>query len=359
LLLTAAIIMSGVIGHSLYAILARKAAAARKSPIASLLLRNDSSFLAGAYLGCDIQTLPAALGLNTGAESGYGKLPGGVTELNGEPVRQWTLNHEGKEHTPSDIHAMYYGRAHLVLGWKGGDVHYAIPSDHLPDYFAAVTGDAVELFGPGERQLAYIFGWICHVIGDALIKSVLPGLDLKLLNGSYTPENRPIQDLVAFHEIGVKELGINWRARLPDICDTPVESIQPHYMRCAVERGRLGELFPVGWRPDREALLRRTMARNRVHLKVWLRKVFRDLELTRSGAGWECRPELSRKARGLSYAEMVELAEKANYRHALWLIAERIADAFDEVVERHDYLQSLPQATRGDWKEITERWKKK
>lgn len=351
--------MSGVIGHALYAILARKAAAARKSPIASLLLRNDSSYLAGAYLGCDVQTLPAAMGLKTGKESGYGTLPSGVTELGGEPVEQWTLKHEGREHTPAEIHAMFYGRAHLVLGWKGGDAQHAIPSDHLPDYFAAVVEDALEFFGPGERKLAYIFGWICHVIGDALIKSVLPGLDLKLLNGTYTPENRPIQDLIAFHEIGVKELGIDWKARLPDMCDTPVEEVQPHYMRCAVERGRLGEIFSVGWRPDREALLRAVLQKNRLHLKVWLRAVFRDLQLTRVDAGWECRPELSRKAGGLSYVEMAKLADEAGFRHALWRIAERIADAFDAVVERQEALQRLPQATAGDWKGITERWKKK
>ncbi len=349
--------MSGVVGHSLYAILALKAASARRSPVAAVASRHFPSYLAGAYLGCDIQTLPAAQGLHTGRRSGYAKLPAGVTEIDGEPVRQWTLEHEGESHTPGDIHGLFYGRSHLILGWKPGERARAVPADHLPDYFAAALDDAVEWFGPGERQLAYFFGWICHVVGDALIKSVLPGLDLQLLNGTYTPENRPIQDLVSFHEIGVKELGVNWRGLLADVCETPVESIQPHYMRCAVRRGRLGDLFPDAWEPGREALLRKVLVENRAHLKVWLRKVFADLELTRSADVWECRPELSRKAKGLRYVEMVALADKAGFRAALWRIAESIADAFDELVQRSERFEGGRFETTGDWEEIGRRWK--
>ncbi len=351
--------MSGVIGHSLYAVLALKASEARGNPIAAILRRNHASYLAGAYLGCDIQTLPAAIGLRSGTESGYAKLPAGVIEINGEPVRQWRLESGGKAFTPGEIHALFYGRAHLILGWPASQRDRSVPSDHLPDYFAATVDDAVELFEPGERKLAYLFGWICHTVGDAMIKSVIPGADLKLLNGTYTPENRPIQDLVSFHEIGRKELGLDWRALLSDACETPVEDIQPHYMRCAPRRGRLGELFPDAWEPGREALLRQVMAKNREHLKVWLQRALRDLELKRSGDEWECRPELSRQAGGLDYREMVETAEKAGFRKALWRIAERIAGTFDETVERAETLRGARGARTADWAEITKRWMKK
>ncbi len=348
--------MSGVICHSLYAVLALKAAEARGNPVAGVLRRNYASYLAGAYLGCDIQTLPAAIGLRTGTESGYAKLPASVKEIGGEPVRQWKLESDGQAYTPGEVHALFYGRAHLILGWQPAQRDRSVPSDHLPDYFAAVVDDAVELFEPGERKLAYLFGWICHVVGDAMIKSVIPGADLKLLNGTYTPENRPIQDLVSFHEIGRKELGLDWSALLSDACATPVEDVQPHYMRCAARRGRLGELFPDAWEPGKERLLRRVMAKNREHLKVWLRKVFRDLELKKSGEGWECRPELSRKAKGLGYRDMVEAAEKAGFRKALWRIAERIAETFDETVERTNTLRGRQGGRTDDWAEITRRW---
>ena len=42
----------------------------------------------------------------------------------------------------------------------------------LPD---AVIEDALGLFGPGERPLAYVLGWMTHLVGDGLIKSIRPG----------------------------------------------------------------------------------------------------------------------------------------------------------------------------------------
>ena len=53
--------MSGLIGHTMYGILARREARARGLSIATLLARHDASYLCGAYLGCDIQTMPEAV----------------------------------------------------------------------------------------------------------------------------------------------------------------------------------------------------------------------------------------------------------------------------------------------------------
>ena len=58
--------MSGVIGHMMYAILGGKAAEQRRLPVVPLLNRYYASYLAGAYLGCDVQTLPAAICVDTG-----------------------------------------------------------------------------------------------------------------------------------------------------------------------------------------------------------------------------------------------------------------------------------------------------
>ncbi|GEM_PF-5915753 len=52
--------MSGIIGHSMYALLGLRAAAAQGLPIARVLSRHLPSYLCGAYLGCDVGTLPAA-----------------------------------------------------------------------------------------------------------------------------------------------------------------------------------------------------------------------------------------------------------------------------------------------------------
>ena len=50
--------MSGIIGHTLYAVLGMRAAEARSLPVAPVLHRHLASYLAGAYLGCDIQAMP-------------------------------------------------------------------------------------------------------------------------------------------------------------------------------------------------------------------------------------------------------------------------------------------------------------
>ena len=53
--------MSGIIGHAMYAILAAKAASHRRLSVAPLIGRHWANYLAGSYLGCDIQTMPEAL----------------------------------------------------------------------------------------------------------------------------------------------------------------------------------------------------------------------------------------------------------------------------------------------------------
>ena len=98
-----------------------------------------------------------------------------------------------------------------------------------------------------------------HIVGDSLIKSVRPDLKLELLDGKYTPRNRPIQDLVTYHEVGRRELRLNWDALLADVADTPVEPIQMHYMRVAPSEA----IWPIC---SPTAGCRRTrLARRRVH----------------------------------------------------------------------------------------------
>ena len=351
--------MSGIVGHVMYGILGAKAALARKLPVAPLIHRHFASYLAGTYLGCDVQTMPEAVCVDTGQEVGYGTATLEKSPLTGGPVKPWKLKFGDAEYTPRDIHRMFYGRAHLVFGWHKTAIEHAVPWDHLPDYVADVAGDAVELFGPGERPLAYLFGWANHVVGDSKIKSVQPGIDLKLLDGKYTPRNRPIQDLVTFHEIGRKELGLNWRSLLDDLAATPVEPIQPHYMRVAKPKGRLARDFPNAWQPERESLLLRVLAENRRYQRIRNGRLLEQLKLTRAAGGWKCDDELSRRTGGLAYPEMVRLADEADFRHALWQIGEAAADLFEQVVRRQPLLAELPQAFGPRWEELTQRWRRK
>lgn len=349
--------MSGIVGHSLYAVLGLKAAEQRALPVAPLVARHWASYLAGAYLGSDVQTMPEAVCVETGRECGYGTVPVAASPFTGGAVRPWKLAYEDREYTPREIHTLFYGRAHLAFGWSAEERGLAIPWDHLPDYFADVVADTFELFGPSERALAYVCGWIVHVVSDSLIKSVQPGIDLFLLDGKYTPRNRPIQDLVSFHEVGVNELQLNWPALFADLAATPVEPVQFHALRVGEPRGHLGRDFAQGWRPERKGLLAAVLAENRRWCGAHARDVLAQMELTRVQGRLECQPAL-RELVGADYAEMVALADKAGFRHALWQMGEAVADMFAAVTHRSPRLADLPAETGPTWRDLTQRWRR-
>lgn len=351
--------MSGIIGHTMYAILASKVAEHRKLPVVPMISRHYASFLCGSYLGCDIQTMPEAVCLDTGQEVGYGTAPLKKSPVTGGKVTPWLLMFDGSEYRPRDIHAMFYGRSHLVFGWTPADRTHTVPWDHLADYCAAVVDDAMERFGPGERQLAYLFGWMAHIVSDSLIKSVQPGIELDLVDGKYTPRNRPVQDLVTFHEIGVKELGLNWPALLKDLAETPVEPVQLHYMRVGQPQGELAQRYSNAWSPKLEPLLTAVLRENRRYQTIRNPRLLAQYRLRKVKGQWECSEELTRQSGGLRYAEMVRLADEAGFRHALWNMGEAIANLFEQVIEQSSMLQDLPAGDVPSWADLTLKWRRK
>jgi hypothetical protein len=332
--------MSGIIGHTMYAILGAKSARERKLPIVPILDRHAASYHCGAYLGCDVQTMPEAICSDSGQEVGYGTAPLKVSPITGGEVKPWSLKHGNKFYRPREIHQLFYGRAHLVFGWRSEDREHTLPWDHLADYCAAVVKDAQEIYHVNDRSMAYLFGWMAHIVGDSLIKSVHPGVDLHLHGGKYTPTNRPIQDLVTFHEIGRKELQLNWQTILGAAAKPPVEEIQLHYMRIAKAHGELSSQFTNAWQPEHASLLRAVLRENRRYQTIRNPRILKQLALVKSKHGWDCHPELTRCSLGLHYPEMVELANKANFRHALWQIGDAIARLFSEVIERVPELET-------------------
>lgn len=340
--------MSGLVGHTMYGVLGAKAAAERRLPQASIIARHYAEFLAGAYLGCDAQTMPEAVCVDTGREVGFGTVPLEKSPLTGGAVRPWKLRHGEREYTPREIHERFYGRAHVVFGWSRGERDLAVPWDHLPDYFAAVIDEVLESPSPNERSLAYLFGWIVHVVGDSLIKSVQPGVELQLLDGVYTSRNRPIQDLVTYHEIGIGELGLNWPELLARLATTPVEPWQAYYMRVAEPRGRLARDFGHGWKSDEAELLGAVLIENRRWCRRHAEDVVSDMQLTVQTDGTrECSARL-RELVGLNYREMVTAADQAGFRTALLFIADAVAQMFSDVVQRSPQLAALPRAVPPD-----------
>ncbi len=344
--------MSGIVGHTMYAVLGLKAATQRNLPLAAIARRHFASFAAGAYIGSDIQVMPEAICVDTGREVGFGTVPVEKSPITGGPVRQFKLATPDGPITAHQAHERFYGRAHLVFGWTKKDEALRVPWDHLPDYFAAVMDDAAELFGPGERPIAYALGWIVHVVSDSLIKGVQPGIVLNLIDGRYTPRNRPVQDLFTFHEIGLKEFHLNWPAIFSDLADTPVEPLQCHYMRCARPQGNLARLFTEGWQQESETTLRAVLAENRRWVRQHALDVLNDMQLTNN----ECQ-ESTRQLVGLNYAEMIAAAEKAGMRQVLWQMGNEIAAMFEAVSQRSKTLATLPRDDGPAWNEIEARWR--
>lgn len=346
-----------MIGHTLFGLLGLKAAVAQKLPVGPIAGKQLASYLAGAYLGCDIQTMPEAVCVDTGREVGYGTVPMEKSPFTGGAVRPWSLVVGERSYRPNEIHALFYGRSHVVFGYPRQQREQVVPWDHLPDYCAAVVEDTYALFGPGRRQLAYVLGWMAHVVSDSLIKSVQPGIDLYLLDGKYTPRNRPVQDLMMCHEIGEKELGLDWPALFADLVETSVEQVQLHYMRIAEPRGKLARFFPHDWQPEHRDLLTAVLIENRRWCRFHAQDVLDDMKLQqRKDGDFDCNDKI-RQLTGLSYAQMVAMAQDAKLRHACWQMGDAIADMFSAVVRRSPRLAAEPAGEGPDWEEIERKWR--
>jgi hypothetical protein len=328
--------MSGIVGHSMYAVLGLHAAESRRLPLVRIARAHMPSYLAGAYLGSDIQVMPEAVCVDTGREVGFGTVPLEKSPLTGGAVRQYRLATPEGPLTPRQVHERFYGRAHLVFGFTRQDASLHVPWDHLPEYFAAVLDDAVESFGANERSLAYALGWIVHVVSDSLIKGIHPGIELQLLDGRYTQRNRPVQDLVTFHEVGIREFRLDWSQMFRDMADTPVEPVQLHYMRCASPRGHLAKLFDHGWLPGAQGTVEAVLAENRRWVRHHAADVLKDMEL----CDGDCKESI-RALTGLSYAEMVQATAKAGFRRMLANMGDHIAGMFEAVLQRSPKLAAL------------------
>ena len=93
----------------------------------------------------------------------------------GGKLRPYYFAFAGKPYRPEEIHQLFHGRSHLTFGWSHPQLDLTLPWDHLPDYCAAVVEDALTLFGRGERPSGYVLGWMTHLVGDGLMKSIAPG----------------------------------------------------------------------------------------------------------------------------------------------------------------------------------------
>lgn len=335
--------MSGLIGHTAYGLVALKEAKARGLAVASMIERHLPSFLCGAYLGSDIQCMPEAVCVDTGHEVGFGTVPLEKSPITGGAVKPWSFTHEGRSYRPKELHELFYGRAHLAFGWAKPDVGLRVPWDHLAEYCALAVRDDLR----SERGLAYALGWMVHMVGDSLIKSVQPGIRMHLLDGVYTPRNRIVQDQFTFHVIG-RELGVDWEKSFREMAATPVEPIQPHYMRVAEARGELARVFDEGWRPKLRPLLEAVLAENRRWLPHHTKDVLKVVKITDGKAS----DDAVRVSGGLQHEKMLEIAEAAGMRSTLMTIADECTALFERVTDLVPEWKALPKGKAQPWSRL-------
>lgn len=318
----------------MYAVLATSLLQQQGVKLAQVLRRNWSVCLSGAYPGCDIQTLPEAVCVDTGLEVGYGTIPISVSPIAGGPVRPSKLGFAGAELTPREIHNRFYGRTHLVFGWLTAEQNLMLPWDHPADFVSLVARDSLSAGRDHEAEIWWIAGWLVHIVGDSLIKSIHPGLSMKLLDGLYTAKNRPVQDLYTWHIVGIDELRLDWNETLDEVCRTPVQDIQLHAMHVTRPHGELSPDFPDGWLPADEQLVRAVCSENRRYLKLYLQQLLPQYQLYETGGELNCPPALSMVADGLTWTEMQQLTEKAGMRETLQQMAMQSANMIRGVFRR-------------------------
>jgi hypothetical protein len=195
-----------------------------------------------------------------------------------------------------------------------------------------------------ERRLAYALGWMVHIVGDSLIKSVQPGIRMHLLDGVYTPRNRIVQDQFTFHVVG-RELGVDWENTFREMAATPVEPLQPRYMRVAERQGALGRVFDEGWKPELHPLLEAVLAENRRWLPRHTQDVLKVVHLTDGKAS----ADAVRISGGLQHEEMLAMAEAASMRGTLLTIADECAALFERVIHLVPAWKALPKVKPEPW----------
>ena len=100
------------------------------------------------------------------------------------------------------------------------------------------------------------------------------------------------------------------------------------------------------------------MAENRSYQRIRNERIIKELLLRDTPAGPQCDPALSKRAGGLTWPQMKALANKANFRLALWQMGERVAEIFGEVCKRQLMIKGTPKLDTPTWKELTMRWSK-
>jgi len=87
----------------------------------------------------------------------------------------------------------------------------------------------------------------------------------------------------------------------------------------------LAEKFPTGWSPKHEQLLYAVMSENRRYQKIRNPRLVEQLALDQMPDGLNCNVQLSQITGGLSFEEMMQLADAAGFRQTLAQIGEAVA----------------------------------
>ena len=122
-----------------------------------------------------------------------------------------------------------------------------------------------------------------------------------------------------------------------------------------LKRRGLGQMYPYVWDPINEGLLREVLKQNRAYQKVRNHRLLDKYKLTRINGEWNCDLRLSEIANQLTYSQMVELAEQAEFRSHVDTIAEIICELYEQVFQLSTSLVSVRPAEY-KWERMIRRW---
>ena len=91
---------------------------------------------------------------------------------------------------------------------------------------------------------------------------------------------------------------LDWKKLFEDMAGTPIEAIQPHYMRIACAGGTLGKTYAEGWKPEDAGLLQAVLKENHRWLTHHAQDVLSDMALTQGPEGPAVSENVSRTTGG-------------------------------------------------------------
>lgn len=252
--------------------------------VARIAAAHLPSVYAGAYEGADCQIMPLALCDGCGRVVGLGHLPDvPLCEYCGGTLRPYRFHFAGQDWDALSLHGAFYVRSHLGLPVSSPhsdrshlplDATRSVWRNVLCDAFTTAHAGPLISADPGrwEWAVAFVLGWITHVVADLVMKGFWPETvtDTSFVDGLYGPKSRMAWEHLILSTL-CDEMGISGEGLLYGLPGGDDNGIMLHYMMVN-EPARYTHWDPPvpNWpaRPDQHDLLSAHLVAHRAFFAV-------------------------------------------------------------------------------------------